>query len=152
MSKVRAIPEGMHSVTPQLTLKGCADALEFFKKAFGALEVMRAPDPSGKKVWHAMIRIGDSTLFCNDDFAEMGTTPRTSQLWIYTDNVDGAFQRAVDAGAKVMMPLADMFWGDRMGKVGDQWGNEWTICQHTKDMTPDEMKKAGDDFIAQSKK
>jgi PhnB protein len=149
MAKVRAIPEGMHSVTPQLTVKGCAEALEFYKKAFGAVEIARAADPSGTKVWHAMIRIGDSILFCNDDFPEMGGMARASQLWIYSDGVDAAFQRAVDAGAKVLMPLDDMFWGDRMGKVGDKWGNEWALAQRVKDMSPDELERAQDAVMAE---
>jgi PhnB protein len=152
MAKVRPIPEGMHSVTPQLTLKGCSEAIEFFKKALGAVEVSRAIDPSGAKVWHAALRIGDSIIFCNDDFPEMGSGPKTSQLWIYSDGVDTAFKRAVDAGAKVTMPLADMFWGDRMGTVVDPWGNQWSLAQRIKDMTPDEMKKAGEAFAAEANK
>jgi uncharacterized glyoxalase superfamily protein PhnB len=112
----RAIPEGLRSVTPSLTIDGCAEAIEFYKKAFGAVEVQRAPDPSGKKIWHAQIRIGDSAVFLNDAFPEMGSAPGTGSLWIYTDDVDAAFRRAVDAGAQVRMPLGDMFWGDRMGR------------------------------------
>jgi uncharacterized glyoxalase superfamily protein PhnB len=152
MAKVRPIPEGMHSVTPQLTLKGCSEAIEFYKKAFGAVEISRAIDPSGAKVWHAALRIGDSTVFCNDDFPEMGSSPSGSQLWIYGDDVDGRWKRAVDAGAKVVMPLADMFWGDRMGVLTDRWGNQWSLSQRTKDMTPEEMKKAGDAFAAEAMK
>ena len=148
MAKARPIPEGLHSVTPQLTLKGCAEAIEFFKKAFGAVELSRAIDPSGTKVWHAALRIGDSTIFCNDDFPEMGSGPKTSQLWIYGDDVDARWKRAVDAGAKVLMPLGDMFWGDRMGTLGDAWGNQWSLSQRIKEMTPEEMKKAGEAFAA----
>jgi PhnB protein len=152
MAKVRAIPEGMHSVTTQLTLKGCSEAIEFFKKALGAVEVSRAIDPSGTKVWHAALRIGDSTIFCNDDFPEMGGGPKVAHLWIYGENVDAAFKRAVDAGAKVVMPLADMFWGDRMGVVADQWGNQWSLAQRVQDLTPEQLKKAGEAFAAQNKK
>jgi len=152
MSNVRAIPEGLHSVTPALTLSDCAAALEFYKKAFGALEIQRAGDPSGKKVWHAQIRIGDSAIFANDEFPEMASGARPMNLWIYGDDVDGRFKRAVDAGAKPVMPPADMFWGDRMAKVIDPWGNDWTLAQHVKDLTPAEMKAAQDAAIAELKK
>jgi uncharacterized glyoxalase superfamily protein PhnB len=145
----RAIPEGLHSVTPSLTIDGCAEAIEFYKKAFGAVEVQRAPDPSGKKIWHAQIRIGDSAVFLSDAFPEMGSTPGSGSLWIYTDNVDAAFQRAVDAGAQVRMPLADMFWGDRMGSLVDRWGNRWTLAQHAKDLSPEEMKRASEQAAAE---
>jgi uncharacterized glyoxalase superfamily protein PhnB len=145
----KAVPEGMHTLTTQLSIDGCDKAIEWFGKAFGAELVMRAPDPSGKKVWHAMMRIGDSMFFCNDVFPEMGSQgPNTASMWIYTDNVDQKWKRAVDAGAKVMMPLADMFWGDRMGTLMDPFGNRWSMSQHMKDLTPEEMKKAEQDFIA----
>ena len=148
----KPIPEGLRTITPQMTIDGCAEAIAFYKKAFGAEEVMRAPDPSGKKIWHAMIRIGDSTIFVNDAFPEMGGGANKTSLWIYTaDSVDAAFKRAVDAGAKVVMPLADMFWGDRMGAVTDRWGNRWTIAQHSKDMSPEDMKRAQDEAAAQWK-
>ncbi len=144
----QAIPEGQHSVTPQLTVDGAADAIAFYKKAFGAEEIQRAPDPSGKKIWHAAIRIGNSTIFINDAFPEMGAAPLVSSLWIYTAGVDAAFKRAVDAGAQVKMPLADMFWGDRMGSLVDRWGNRWTLAQHTKDLSPEEMRGASAEAAA----
>ena len=152
MAKVRAIPEGMHTVTPALTIEGAAQAIEFYKKAFGALEVDRAMDPTGKKVWHASMRIGDSMIFLGDASPEMGAPAQPSRLWIYTEGVDAAFQRAVSAGATVRMPVQDMFWGDRMGQVQDRWGNVWSIAQHMKDLTPAEMKKAQDEFVAQMAK
>src|SRR5271170_7367732 len=152
MSKVKRVPEGMHTVTAQLAVEGAADAIAFYKKAFGAEEVMRAPDPSGKKIWHAQIRIGDSQIFVNDVFPEMGGGPGSARLWVYVENVDSLFKRAADAGAVVKMPLADMFWGDRIGCVVDKWGNEWNLAQHIKDLTPDEMKKAQDAFVAGMKK
>jgi uncharacterized glyoxalase superfamily protein PhnB len=148
----RAIPEGMHSLTPQLTVDGAAAAMEFFKKAFGATEIQRAPDPSGKKIWHASMKLGDSTFFVNDEFPEMGGHKNTTRMWFYTEGVDAAFKRAVDAGCKPAMPVADMFWGDRLGAVIDPWGNQWTIATHVKDMTPDEQKQAADAFIASMKK
>ena len=146
---VKAIPEGLHSLTLQLSIDGCAQAIEWYKKAFDAHEVRRAPDPSGKKIWHAELRIGDSKVFVNDTFPEMGGAATKSQLWIYTENVDALHRRATDAGAKAKMPLADMFWGDRVGTVVDPWGNDWTLATHLKDLTPAEMKAAADAFIAQ---
>jgi PhnB protein len=146
---VKAVPEGMHTITPQLAIDGCDKAIEWFQKAFGAELLSRAPDPSGKKVWHASLRIGNSVIFVNDVFPEMGGGAQTASLWLYTDNVDQAWKRAVDAGGKTAMPLADMFWGDRLGQLVDPFGNKWNLAQHIKDMTPDEMKKAGDEFAAQ---
>jgi PhnB protein len=146
---VKAVPEGMHTITPQLAIDGCDKAIEWFQKAFGAELLSRAPDPSGKKVWHASLRIGNSVIFVNDVFPEMGGGVQTAALWLYTDNVDQAWKRAVDAGGKTAMPLGDMFWGDRLGQLVDPFGNKWNLAQHIKDMTPDEMKKAGDEFAAQ---
>jgi PhnB protein len=148
----RAIPEGMHSLTPQLTVDNAAAAMELYKKAFGATEIQRAPDPSGKKIWHASMKIGDSTFFVNDAFPEMGSNTNQTRLWFYTETVDAAFKRAIDAGCKQAMPVADMFWGDRMGAVIDPWGNQWTIATHTKDMTPEQQKQAADAFVAGMKK
>jgi len=148
----KAIPAGMHTVTPSITVDGCAEAIETWKKAFGAEEVARAPDPTGKKIWHAALRIGDSTIFTSDAAPEMGNQPWKTRLWLYFDNVDSAFKRATAAGLTVTMPPADMFWGDRMGVVNDRWGNQWTLAQHVKDMTPAEMQKAQADFVAQQAK
>jgi uncharacterized glyoxalase superfamily protein PhnB len=150
--KVRPIPEGLHAITPALAMDGCAEAMELYKKAFNAVETSRAPDPTGKKVWHASMRIANSTIFLNDADPAMGATANTTRLWLYCDDVDFAFKRATDAGLKVKMPLADMFWGDRMGTLVDKWGNEWSLAQHIKDLTPDEMKAAQDAFVAEMKK
>jgi PhnB protein len=148
----KAIPEGLSTITPSLSVEGAAEAIEFYKKAFGAEEKMRAPDPSGKKIWHAHLRIGNSSFFINDTMPDMGAGPTTASLWIYTDGVDAAFDRAVKAGGKVTMPVADMFWGDRMGQLNDRWGNRWSIAQHIKDLTPAEMEKAQNAFIAEMAK
>jgi uncharacterized glyoxalase superfamily protein PhnB len=148
----KAVPEGMHTITAQLAIDGCDKAIDWYKKAFGAELLSRAPDPSGKKVWHASMKIGSSVFFVNDVFPEMGGSAQTASLWIYADNIDSWFKRAVDAGAKVTMPMADMFWGDRMGAVADPFGNKWNLAQHIKDLTPDEMKKAQDAFVASMKK
>ena len=152
MAKVKAVPEGFHTVTPVITVDGCAEAIETWKKAFGAEETTRAPDPSGKKIWHAALRIGDSTIFTSDAAPEMGNLSWKTKLWLYFENVDSAFKRAVGAGCTATMQPADMFWGDRMGTVTDRWGNQWTLAQHVKDLTPAEMKKAQDEFVAQQSK
>ncbi|HEY7956290.1 MAG: VOC family protein [Polyangia bacterium] len=148
----KAIPEGLHTLTTQLSIDGCDKAIEWFKRAFGAELLSRAPDPSGQKVWHASLRIGDSVLFVNDVFPNMGGGAETASLWLYSENVDAAWKRAIDAGAKQTMPPADMFWGDRMGSLVDPFGNRWTLAQHIKDLTPEEMKKAQDAFVASMKK
>jgi uncharacterized glyoxalase superfamily protein PhnB len=152
MSQVKAIPEGLHTITAALAVDGAAEAMEFYKKAFGAEEVMRSPDPSGKKIWHAQMRIGSSCFFVNDTFPEMGSGAGQARLWIYGEKADELFERATGAGATVKMPMMDMFWGDRLGCVVDKWGNEWNIAQHVKDLTPAEMKKAQDDFVASMKR
>jgi uncharacterized glyoxalase superfamily protein PhnB len=144
----KSVPDGLRTITAQLTVDGAAEAIEFYKRAFGAEEITRAPDPSGKKIWHAMVRIGDSMVFVNDAFPDMGGGARTAHLWLYTDGVDNLWKRATEAGCQVKMPLADMFWGDRVGSVVDKWGNQWMLAQHVKDMTPAEMKQAQDQFVA----
>jgi uncharacterized glyoxalase superfamily protein PhnB len=149
---VKPIPEGLHSLTPNIAVDGAAEAIEFYRRAFGAEELMRAPDPTGKKVWHANLKIGDSCFFVNDVAPEMGGKPSVCSLWIYSPNVDAAFERATKAGAKPAMPPQDMFWGDRMGSVVDRWGITWNLATHIKDPTPDEMKKAQDAFVAQMAK
>ena len=146
---VKPIPEGLHTLTPSLTLEGAAEAIEFYKRAFGAEEKSRAPDPTGKKIWHAELRIGDSALFLNDVAPEMGANPSFSTQWIYTADADGLFDRAAKAGAKVTMPMADMFWGDRMGMLVDRWNIKWAIAKRVKNLTPAEMKAAQDAFVAQ---
>lgn len=151
MAQVKAVPEGMHTLTPQLAVDGAAKAMDWYKQAFGAEELSRAPDPSGQKIWHASLRIGDSVFFVNDAFPDMGGGAHMTSLWIYTDDVDRKWKRAVDAGAKPVMPLADMFWGDRTGTLMDPFGNRWSLAQHMKDMTPAEMKAAQDAFVAQMK-
>src|SRR5689334_6306552 len=101
MSKVKAVPEGYHTVTAQIAVEGCAEALEFWQKAFGAEVKDKMPDPSGQKIWHASMRVGDSMIMANDVMHEMGGKAWPTQLWLYVDNVDAAFKRAVDAGATV---------------------------------------------------
>jgi uncharacterized glyoxalase superfamily protein PhnB len=149
---VKPVPAGFHTITAQLSVERAAEAIAFYEKALGAEVVDKALDPSGKKIWHAALRIGDSMIFVNDVFPEMGGSEARSSQWLYVADCDAAFKRAVDAGAKPLMPPADMFWGDRMGHVADPFGQKWTIATHIKDMTPEEMKKAEADFIAKAGK
>jgi uncharacterized glyoxalase superfamily protein PhnB len=143
-SNVKAVPEGMHSVTPHLVCAGAADAIEFYKRAFGAEELMRLPGPDGK-LGHAMIRIGDSVVMLADEFPQWESlgplalkgSPVTLHLSV--PNVDQVYERALAAGAQVRMPLADMFWGDRYGIVEDPFGHRWSIATHIKDVSPQEM-------------
>jgi uncharacterized glyoxalase superfamily protein PhnB len=152
MARVSPIPQGLHSITPQLTVEGAADAIEFYKKALGAEERSRALDPSGKKIWHSELRIGDSSFFVNDTFPDMGGTAHPTELWIYSEKADELFKRATDAGMKAAMPMSDQFWGDRTGTLRDRWGNSWTVGKRVKDMTQDEMKKAGEEFVKNMKR
>jgi PhnB protein len=144
---VKAIPEGYHSITPYMTVRDAARAIEFYKQAFGAIEkgVMKGP---GDKIVHAELRIGDSILMLGDEFPEMGAlSPQSTGgagmgLHIYTEDVDTAFDRAVKAGASVEMPVTDMFWGDRYGKLADPFGHKWSIGTHKKDLSMEEMEQA----------
>ncbi len=148
---VEAIPEGMHSVTPHLICDGAAEAIEFYKKAFGAIELSRLPGPDGK-VMHASIRIGDSVIMLNDEMPECCSVgPKSLKgspvtLHLYVQDADAFFAQAVAAGATATMPLADMFWGDRYGKVEDPFGHQWSIATHQRDVSPAEMQKAMEDF------
>jgi PhnB protein len=148
----KPIPEGYHSLTAQLSLDDASKAIEFYEKAFGAEVRERAPDPTGKKIWHAALRIGSSMFFVNDVFPEMGGTKSETSLWLYVADVDASFARAVEAGGKPTMPVMDMFWGDRMGQIVDPFGQKWTLATRKKDLTPEEMKAAEQAFIAQMKK
>jgi PhnB protein len=145
-NKPKAIPDGYHNVTPYLIVNDAAAAIEFYKKAFGATELMRMPKPNGK-IGHAEIRIGDSPIMLADEAPEMGArSPRTFggspvSIFLYVDDVDTTFARAVDGGAKVQRPLADQFYGDRTGGVEDPFGHVWYIATHVEDVSPEEMKK-----------
>ena len=144
---VKRIPDGFRRVTPHLTVKGAAKMIEFYKKAFGAVEKRRAPGPDGQSIMHAEISIGDSILFLNDEFPEMGafsplaanSTPVT--LHLFVEDADKQFQQALAAGAEVVMPLADQFWGDRYGIVKDPSGHHWSIAHHAEDLTPQQMQE-----------
>jgi uncharacterized glyoxalase superfamily protein PhnB len=150
---VNPIPEGHHTITPHFSIEGAAKAIDFYKSAFGAEELMRAPDPSGHKLWHAALQIGNSRFFVNDVFPEMDADAKQteSSLWLYVPDVDAWFKRAVDAGATPKMPPTDCFWGDRMAHVVDPFGQKWTLATHIKDMTPEEMQKAQEEVMAEMK-
>jgi PhnB protein len=152
MAKVNPIPKGMHTLTPNLTIKECAKAIDFYKRALGAEEKRRALAPDGKSIWHAELKIGDSLVFANDEAPGMSAAapepgrPSSVRMWLYVADCDAAFARAVKAGAKETMPPEDMFWGDRCAMVADPFGYEWTFATHIKDMTEEEMRKAGEEF------
>lgn len=144
--KVKAIPEGYHSVTPYLIVDGAAAAIEFYKKVFGATELMRMPAPGGR-IGHAEITIGDSHVMLADENPEInarspksvGGTPLS--LLVYVENTDKTVERALAAGAKLDRPVEDKFYGDRMGTIQDPFGHQWHVGTHIEDVTPEEMKK-----------
>jgi uncharacterized glyoxalase superfamily protein PhnB len=144
---VKPIPNGMRTVTPHLICAGTAEAIEFYKKAFGAVELSQMPGPDGK-VMHASIRIGDSVIMLNDEMPDWGTLgPKSLKgspvtIHLYVENADAVFAQAVHAGAKVTMPLDDMFWGDRYGKLEDPFGHHWSIGTHVRNVSPAEMQQA----------
>lgn len=143
----KPVPDGFGTLTPHITVKGAKKAIEFYKKAFGAEEMVIHGMPDGT-VMHASLRIGDSVLMLNDEFPQMGAkgpqslggTPVT--LHLFVQDVDKAFDRALQAGAKTVMPVADQFWGDRYGIVTDPFGHQWSIATHKRDVTSEELQKA----------
>lgn len=151
---VAPIPRGYHSLTPQLTVRGAAQAIEFYKRAFGAEELMRMPGPDGRSIMHAELRIDGSIFFLADEFPDMGCRSPLSlggvagALHLYVKDVDTAFQRAVAAGAQVKMPVTDMFWGDRYGRVVDPFGHEWGLGTRKEDLTPAEMRRRQQTFFS----
>ena len=151
-SNVRPIPEGYHSISPALTCKNAARAIDFYKEAFGATEIMRMSGPGGS-IGHAELRIGDSVIFVSDEFPGMSAAPApgaapSSYLFFYTEDVDATCNRAVAAGATVAMPVSDMFWGDRFGKLTDPFGHSWGVATHVEDVAPDEMARRSAEWTA----
>ena len=151
--KTQAIPKGYHTVTPSIFVANAAKAIEFYKNALGAEEVMRFPGPDGK-IMHAEIRVGDSPIMLADEMPEMGGKGPKSyggtpvSFFIYQENVDEAWKRALKAGGKEVQPLADQFWGDRGGCFEDPFGHKWWLAQHVKDLSPEELKEAADSFFS----
>lgn len=142
---VSPIPPGFHTITPHLVMKGAGAAIDFYKKAFGAEEVFRMPGPDGQSVMHAEIKIGDSIVMLADEWPGMETQApcslkgTTVVLGLYVRDADAAFNQAVAAGGKPLMPPTDMFWGDRYAKVQDPFGHSWSIATHKEDVPPEEM-------------
>jgi PhnB protein len=149
---VKAIPEGYHSISPSLTCKDAARAIDFYKHVFGAGELMRMPSPDGK-ISHAELKIGDSIIFVNDVMGPAtAATPGTPSmsLFLYVENADKVFTRAVAAGAQIDMALDDQYWGDRYGKVTDPFGHQWGIATHVEDVAPEEIGKRAAAFFAKA--
>ncbi|MCP4328931.1 MAG: VOC family protein [Alphaproteobacteria bacterium] len=149
----KPIPDGMTAVTPYIIVKGAAAAIEFYRNAFGAEEVYRQTTPDGSHIVRAEIRIDGAAVFIGDEFPDMGSAGPTTlggspvTLHHYVEDADAAFERAVAAGATVTMPLADMFWGDRFGRLTDPFGHHWSIASHQRDATPEEMAEAMKQFF-----
>jgi uncharacterized glyoxalase superfamily protein PhnB len=152
---MKPIPEGYHTVTPTFTFKDSRKALDFYKKALGAVETFVMPGPGGKGVMHASMKIGNSNIMMGDESREMpcrsaqtlGGSPVS--FYLYVEDADAAFKKAVTAGASVLMPLQDAFWGDRTGTVKDPFGHSWTFATHTRDLTPDQIAKGAEEAMAQ---
>ena len=147
MSQVKAVPEGMHTVTPHLVCSDAAKAIEFYRQAFNATEMIQVPGPGGKLI-HACIRIGDSLVMLVDENPQWDClSPLTLKgspvtIHLQVDDVDAVFNQAVKAGATITMPVEDMFWGDRYGVVKDPFGHQWSIATHVRDVSPEEIRQA----------
>ena len=143
---VKPIPDGFHTATPYLILRDAARAIDFYKRAFGAKELVRMPGPDGK-IMHAEIQIGDSRFMLSEESPERGSRSPLALngtavgIFLYLEDVDATYNQAVAAGAKKLMPVQDMFWGDRYGKLADPFGHEWALATHKEDVTPEEMRK-----------
>jgi PhnB protein len=154
----KAIPEGYQSLTPMFLFKDAGNAIDFYKRAFGAEVRLVMPGPDGKGVMHAEVRIGTSIIMMGEENADcpnksaetLGGSPVS--FYIYLENVDEAFKRAVEAGARMQMPVEDMFWGDRMGTVLDPFGYSWSLASHTKDLTQEEIQKGAQAMFAKMAK
>jgi len=150
-------PEGFHTVTPAIVVSNSKEAIEFYKKAFGATEIYQFPAPDGR-IMHAMIQIGDSKIMMSDEFPDMNVKSPTTigdtsvTLHMYVDDADKTFNQAVNAGAKVVVPIMDAFWGDRYGMVKDPYGHSWSIGTPQKNITAQEMRKAGEEYFNNMKK
>ena len=146
-TKVKPIPDGLTAITPHLVCANASAAIEFYEKAFGAIEESRLAGPEGS-LWHACIRIGGAAVFLVDEMPHMGAlgplalkgSPVTVHLMV--EDVDATVARAVAAGAKVTMPVTDMFWGDRYGMLIDPFGHKWSVATHKQDLTPDQIQQA----------
>ena len=149
----KPIPDGYHTLTPYLAVEDAAKAIEFYKQAFGAKELMRMDAPGGK-IGHAELKIGDSLVMISDPFPQSTVRPpaevggSTASIFMYVEDVDAAVKQAVDAGATVTMEVEDMFWGDRFGSVSDPFGHTWSIATHVEDLSPEEIAERGQAAMA----
>ncbi len=150
------IPAGHHTITPHLVVKGASEAIEFYKRAFNAEEISRMPFPGPDgtvKIGHAALQLGDSRVFLVDEFPEQGGFGPTGNspvtIHLYVTDADATFNQAVEAGATVRMPLANMFWGDRYGLLVDPFGHNWSIAEHLEDLTPEQMMERMGAFAGQ---
>jgi PhnB protein len=153
-SRIKEIPKGFHTVTPYLTVSDCARAIDFYRRAFGAEELFRLDGPDGK-VAHAEIKIGDSIIMLSDEMPGWGRSPQSLggtavDIMLYVEDVDRIFKQAVAAGAKVTMPVDDMFWGDRYGRVTDPFGHSWSLATHKEDVPPEELRKRAQAAMAKT--
>jgi uncharacterized glyoxalase superfamily protein PhnB len=153
--QVKPIPENFHSITPNLICRNAAQAIDFYKAVFGATEMVRMPGPDGK-IMHAELKIGDSPFFVNDMMGKAAVSSpdhgavNPTYLHLYVADVDTIFKRALEGGARADMPVQDMFWGDRYGKLTDPFGQQWGIATHKEDVAPEEMKRRQDAFFAKA--
>ena len=149
---VKPVPDQLHSITPNLACRNAAAAIEFYKRAFDATEVSRYVGPRGE-IMHASLKIGDSTFFVNDVMGKGAEPPAPgvtslTYLHLYVPDADSVFTRAIEAGSRVDMPIADMFWGDRYGKITDPFGQQWGIATHIEDVKPEELEKRQKAFFS----
>lgn len=150
----KGVPEGFHSVTASLTVDSAAAAIEYYRRAFGAVEVQRSPAPDGKKIWHAEVRIGDTLLMLNDAFPEMGGPPANTAgghpfgFWLYVPDVDAVHAAAVAAGGTSSSSVETQFWGDRTGSLTDPFGFSWTIATRVEEVSEEERKRRAAAFSA----
>jgi uncharacterized glyoxalase superfamily protein PhnB len=149
----KPIPDGFYTITPHLIVSDAAKAIEFYKKALGAQEIERFMTPDGKAVMHAQLKIGNSMLMLGNEFPPTCLSPKsrggtTVSLYLYLENADAAFDRAVKAGCTVKMPMTDQFWGDRYGQVEDPFGHQWSLATHKQDLTKDQIDESARKFFA----
>ena len=155
---VKSIPEDYHSINPYLVVRNAEKAIEFYKKAFSAEEHFRMHGPDGKTIMHAELKIGDSVFMLTEESPDMKSLSPESiggspiSLYVYVKDVDGVFNQAVSEGATVIHPVKDQFYGDRSGYLKDPFGHLWSIATHKKDLTPDELRKAGEAFFEEMSK
>lgn len=157
-TKGKPIPDGYTSITPHLVVRNAAGAIDFYKKAFGAVEIFRHTAPGSDTIFHAELKIGNAILMLCDEFPQMGAvSPQAlngtpTSFYLYVEDVDAVFNRAVECGAKVLLPVEDKFYGDRNGSLEDPFGHKWAIATHKEDLTPEELEQRSKEFMEKQKK